>query len=168
MNTTIAERGGTRSQVSTAFCQIPFASHYNPLLIANRSWIIDKGRIFQKSSLIGLQKWGKNIQTAAYNGARTLLKSKGTDTTFGTFCHACKTAVFFIILWWKACQLGFADGWLLYASSNKIMYFVKVSKFQNEFLSSKIFQNLTRKIWRISALTSKKWSKQENKGILLC
>ena len=32
---------------------------------------------------------------------------------------------------------------------------------------SKIFQNLTRKIWRISALTSKKWFKQKIKVLLL-
>ena len=38
---------------------------------------------------------------------------------------------------------------------------LKVSQFKNDFLVSKILQKSTEKIWRISALISKKWFKQK-------
>ena len=56
--------------------------HYNPLLIRNRSWIltIHKDRIFWKNLLektfLTSKKWVKNIQTAGYNGARTVFHVK--------------------------------------------------------------------------------------------
>ena len=57
---------------------IPYARHYNPLLIRNRSWIltIHKARILRKKPLektfLDFKKWVKSIQTAGYNGARTV------------------------------------------------------------------------------------------------
>ena len=57
---------------------ILYARHHNPLLIRNRSWIltIHKGRIFWKNLLektfFTFKKWVKSIQTASYNGARTV------------------------------------------------------------------------------------------------
>ena len=60
---------------------IPYARHYNPLLIRNRSWIltIHKAKILRKKPLektfLGFKKWVKRIQTAGYNGARTVLVS---------------------------------------------------------------------------------------------
>ena len=59
---------------------IPYARHYNPLLIRNRSWIltIHKARILRKKPLektfLDFKKWVKSIQTAGYDGARTVLK----------------------------------------------------------------------------------------------
>ena len=58
---------------------IPYARHYNPLLIRNRSLIltIHKTKILRKKPLektfLDFKKWVKNIQTAGYNGARTVL-----------------------------------------------------------------------------------------------
>jgi hypothetical protein len=60
---------------------IPYARHHNPLLIRNRSWIltIHKARIFRKKVLektyLDFKKWAKSIQTAGYNGARTVYLS---------------------------------------------------------------------------------------------
>ena len=57
---------------------IPYARHHKPLLITNRSWIqaILKGRIFWKNLLknkeMVFENGVKNIQAAAYNGARTV------------------------------------------------------------------------------------------------
>ena len=57
---------------------IPYACHYNPLLMRNRSWIqtIHKARILIKKPLektfLDFKKWVKSIQTAGYNGARTV------------------------------------------------------------------------------------------------
>ena len=59
--------------------KIPYARHYNPLLIRNRSWIltIHKAWILRKKPLektfLDFKKWVKRIQTAGYNGARTVL-----------------------------------------------------------------------------------------------
>ena len=61
------------------FClkQLPYARHYNPLLISKRSWIptIHKARILRKKPLkkkfLDSKKWVKSIQTAGNNGART-------------------------------------------------------------------------------------------------
>ena len=59
-------------------CQIPYARHYNPLLIRNRSWILTilKARILRIKALektfLDFKKWVKSIQTAGYNGARTV------------------------------------------------------------------------------------------------
>ena len=58
--------------------QLPYARYYNPLLIRNRSWIltIHKARILRKKLLkklfLDFKKWVKNMQTAGYNGARTV------------------------------------------------------------------------------------------------
>ena len=58
--------------------ELPYARHYNPLLIRNRSWIltIHKARILRKKALektfLNFKKWVKSIQTAGYNGARTV------------------------------------------------------------------------------------------------
>ena len=63
--------------LSACYC-IPYARHYNPLLIRNRSWIltIHKARILRKKPLektfLDFKKWVKSIQTAGYNGARTV------------------------------------------------------------------------------------------------
>ena len=46
--------------------------------------------------------------------------------------------------------------------------FLKVSLSQNDFLVSLIFQKTYAKFWWISALESKKWSNQTDKGTLLC
>jgi len=61
--------------------KIPYARHHNPLLIRNRSWIltIHKARILRKKPLektfLNFKKWVKSIQTAGYNGARTVVKT---------------------------------------------------------------------------------------------
>ena len=58
--------------------KLPYARHYNPLLIRNRSWIltIHKARILRKKPLekafLDFKKWVKSIQTAGYNGERTV------------------------------------------------------------------------------------------------
>ena len=60
--------------------QVPYARHYNRLVIRNRSWIltIHKARILRKKplekSFLDLKKWVKSIQTEGYNGRRTVLK----------------------------------------------------------------------------------------------
>ena len=70
--------------------QLPYARHYNPLLIRNRSWIltIHKARILRKKLLektfLNFKKWVKNIQTAGYNGARTVLCSNNSKKFFDT------------------------------------------------------------------------------------
>jgi hypothetical protein len=59
---------------------IPYARHYNPLLIWNLSWIltIHKVRILQKKLLkkpfLAFKNGVKSIQTAGYNGAHTVVK----------------------------------------------------------------------------------------------
>ena len=59
--------------------EIPYARHHKPLLITSRSWIqaIHKDRIFCKNLLknkeMVFENGVKNIQAAAYDGARTLL-----------------------------------------------------------------------------------------------
>ena len=52
------------------FHKIPYAPHHNLLLIINRSWIltVHKDRILRKKLKNGVI----NIQTAGYNGARTV------------------------------------------------------------------------------------------------
>ena len=66
-----------------SYCfEVPYARHHKPLLITSRSWIqaIHKDRIFWKNLLknkemvfeIGV----KNIQAAAYNGARMVSLSQ--------------------------------------------------------------------------------------------
>ena len=58
--------------------QLPYARHYNPLLIRNRSWILTiyKARILRKQSIektfLDFKKWVKSIQTAGYNGSLTV------------------------------------------------------------------------------------------------
>ena len=58
---------------------ILYARHHNLLLVRNRSWILTiyKDKIFQKTLLenkeMVFKKWVKSIQTAGYNGARTVL-----------------------------------------------------------------------------------------------
>ena len=58
--------------------KLPYARHHKPLLIRSRSWIqaIHKDRIFWKNLLKNKEMvFGngvKNIQAAAYNGARTV------------------------------------------------------------------------------------------------
>ena len=65
--------------------QIPYARHYNPLLIRNRSWILTlhKARILRKKILektfLDFKKWVKSIQTAGYNGARTVINFQEND-----------------------------------------------------------------------------------------
>ena len=60
---------------------IPYARHYNPLLIRNRSWIvtIHKARILKNKPLekmfLDFKKWIESKQTAGYNGVRTVDKS---------------------------------------------------------------------------------------------
>ena len=55
--------------------------HYNPLLIRNCFWIltVHKARILRKKpfekTFLDFKKWVKNIQTAGYNGARTVFKN---------------------------------------------------------------------------------------------
>ena len=57
---------------------VPYARHHKLLLIASRSWIqaIHKDRIFLKNLLknkkMVFENGLKNIQAAAYNGARTV------------------------------------------------------------------------------------------------
>ena len=57
---------------------VPYERHHNPLLIINRSWIltVHKVRILWKKLLkktfLAFQNGVKNIQTAGYNGARTV------------------------------------------------------------------------------------------------
>ena len=59
---------------------ILYARHYNPLLIRNHSLIltIHKVRFLRKKPLekqfLDFKKWVKSIQTAGYNGARTVVK----------------------------------------------------------------------------------------------
>ena len=50
---------------------IPYARHYNPLLIRNRSWILTIHKA--KGHINELQKVGKFIQTEGYNGAHTVI-----------------------------------------------------------------------------------------------
>ena len=60
------------------FVLLPYARNYNLLLIRSRSWIqaIHKDRIFWKNLLknkgMVFENGVKNIQAAAYNGARTV------------------------------------------------------------------------------------------------
>ena len=72
--------------------QIPYARHYNPLLIRNRSWIltIHKARILRKKpfekTFLDFKKWVKSIQSAGYNGARTVdVLRKNLQSTSGWF-----------------------------------------------------------------------------------
>ena len=59
-------------------CKVPYARHHKPLLIKSRSWIqaIHKDRIFWKNLLknkeMVFENGVKNIQAAAYDGARTV------------------------------------------------------------------------------------------------
>ena len=56
--------------------------HYNPLLIRNPSWIltIHKARMLRKKSyekkIFDFKKWVISIQTAGYNGARTVFSDQ--------------------------------------------------------------------------------------------
>ena len=50
---------------------IPYARHYNPLLIRNHSWIQTIHKTKGHSTLMNFKKWVKSIQAAGYNGART-------------------------------------------------------------------------------------------------
>ena len=65
-------------KISAPKLVLPYARHYNPLLIWNRSWIltIHKVRILQKKLLkktfLAFKNGVKSIQTAGYNGARTV------------------------------------------------------------------------------------------------
>ena len=60
------------------FNALPYERHYNLLLIRNCSWIltIHKTKIIRKKPLektfFNFKKWVKSIQTAGYNGARTV------------------------------------------------------------------------------------------------
>ena len=57
---------------------VPYARHYNPLLIWNRSWIltVHKIRILRKKLLektfLAFKNGVKSIHTAVYNGTRTV------------------------------------------------------------------------------------------------
>ena len=59
---------------------VPYARHYNPLLIRNRSWIltIHKAGILRKNPLektfVDFKKWVKSIETVGYNVVRTVLQ----------------------------------------------------------------------------------------------
>ena len=72
--------GKIKSLIQASFkcLKLPYARHYNPLLIWNRSLIltIHKARILRKKPLektfLNFKKWVKSIQTAGYNGARTV------------------------------------------------------------------------------------------------
>ena len=55
-----------RNQNYSYVC-IPYTRHHNPFLIRNRSWILP----IHKNKISGLQKWSKNLEAAAYNGAHT-------------------------------------------------------------------------------------------------
>ena len=65
--------------------QIPYARHYNPLLIRNRSWIltIHKTRILRKKplekSFLDFKKWVKSIQTAVYTAERFVIPWNFSD-----------------------------------------------------------------------------------------
>ena len=58
---------------------LPYARHHILLLIRNHSWIltIHKARMLRKKPLekpfLDFKKWVKSIQTASYNGARTVI-----------------------------------------------------------------------------------------------
>ena len=49
---------------------LPYARHYNPLLIRNRSWILTIHKAKGHSTRMNLKNWVKSIQTAGYNGVR--------------------------------------------------------------------------------------------------
>ena len=65
---------------------LPYTRHHKPLLITSRSWIqaIHKDRIFWKNLLknkeMVFENGVKNIQAAAYNGARTVSTSGEVST----------------------------------------------------------------------------------------
>ena len=71
---------------------LPYVRKYNPLLIRNRSWIltIHKFRILRKKPLqktfLNFKKWVKSIQTAGYNGARTVYLALNV-TNFWAICE---------------------------------------------------------------------------------
>ena len=73
---------GQNEQLQRLFWKnkVPYARPYNPLLIRNRSWILTKhkARILRKKLLektfLDFKKWVKSVQTAGYNGARTVSK----------------------------------------------------------------------------------------------
>ena len=53
---------------------IPYAYHYNPLLIRKRSWILTIHKAKGHSTEMNFKKWVKSIQTAGYNGAHTVFE----------------------------------------------------------------------------------------------
>ena len=67
---------------------LPYARHHKPLLITSRSWIqaIHEEIIFWKNLLknkeIVFENGVKNIQAAAYNGARTVDYFEAYKTSF--------------------------------------------------------------------------------------
>ena len=50
-----------------------YVRHYNPLLIWNSSWILTILKAKGHSTKMNFKKWVKSIQTAHYNGVRTVL-----------------------------------------------------------------------------------------------
>ena len=52
---------------------VPYARHYNLLLIRNRSQILTIHKA-EGHSTMNFKKWVKTMQTADYNGARTFYK----------------------------------------------------------------------------------------------
>ena len=55
---------------------LPYARHYNLLLIRNCSWIL-RPEFYEKKPLenpfLDFKKWVKSLQTAGYNGTRTVI-----------------------------------------------------------------------------------------------
>ena len=70
---------------------LPYERHHKPLLIKSRSWIqaIHKDRIFWKNLLknkeMVFENGVKNIQAAAYNGARTVFQLNFENIQYSTF-----------------------------------------------------------------------------------
>ena len=54
------------------FKKIPYVRHYNPLLIRNSYGILTIHKAKGHSTKMNFKKWVKSIQTAGYNGARTV------------------------------------------------------------------------------------------------
>ena len=50
--------------------KLPYARHYNPLLIRNRSWILTIHKAKGHSTQVNFKKRVKSIQTAGYDDAR--------------------------------------------------------------------------------------------------
>ena len=81
----------------------------------------------------------------------------------GEILHTDKTIGF---IWYCILELDFSMFFNNFLVSNLCILYKSPSS-QNEFMKSSILQNSNRKFWRISALKSKKWWNQQNKGTFL-